>query len=78
VNDLAIRDLLDEIVSAVSPPLREKIMTRALDTLDARFRSASREVPQALRIATAERPRWWWFRVPNDISGELASDLLAT
>lgn len=76
VNNLATRDLLDEVVSAVNAPLRDRI-TEAVDPLDQRFRLVTREVSKPLRIATPERPRWWWFRVPNDVTGELADDLLA-
>jgi hypothetical protein len=77
VNDLATRDFLDEILSAAPKTLRERITNDELEALDARFRDASRELPTPLRIATPERPKWWWYRIPNDLSGELASDLVA-
>lgn len=77
VNNLGIRDILDELVSAAPPALRDRITREALDGLDSRLREATRDVTKPLRIATPERPRWWWFRVPRDVSGELASDLLA-
>jgi hypothetical protein len=77
VNDLATRDFLDELTSTALPSVREKLMRSGLDASDARFRAASRELTKPLRIGTPERPRWWWFRVPNDVSGELAKDLIA-
>jgi hypothetical protein len=75
VNDLATRDLLDELVLAAPPSLRDRINHQQLDALDSRFRNASRELATSLSIATPERPKWWWFRIPNDISGQLAMDL---
>lgn len=76
VNDLATRDMLDEVMSAAPPALRDRLARGALDRLDERFREATREVAKPLSIATPERPRWWWFRFPKDVSGELAGDLL--
>ncbi|MDQ2768346.1 MAG: hypothetical protein M3Y30_14485 [Gemmatimonadota bacterium] len=76
-NDLAIRDMLNAVVTVAPRALQNRIAREALDPLDQRFRDATREVSEPLRIAAPDRPLWWWFRVPNDVSGELASDLLA-
>lgn len=76
-NDLATRDMLDEVVSSAPPRIRDRILHEALDLIDAQFHQATRGVTEPLRIASPERPRWWWFRIPNDLSGELASDLLS-
>jgi hypothetical protein len=75
-NDLATRDMLDEVVGAAPPALRDRITRDVLDSLDQRFRQSTRELSKPLRIATPARPHWWWFRAPNDVSGELAVDLL--
>jgi hypothetical protein len=76
VNDLATRDMIDEVVAAAPPSLRDRLAD-VVDPLDGRFRAATRETPEPIQLATPERPRWWWYRVPNDLSGELAEDLLS-
>lgn len=76
-NDLALRDLLDELVSAMPPKIRDKINSQQLDSLDERFQQTTREMANPLPLAAPKRPRWWWFRMPNDLSGQLATDLLA-
>lgn len=77
VDDLAVRDLIGEVISAAPPMIRDKILKEGLDGLDQRFRVATRELPRPLRLATPERPGWWWLRAPNDVSGDFAKDLLA-
>jgi hypothetical protein len=76
VNDLAARDMLDEVASHSPPSLRDRLTSTVLDTLDDRFRAVSRESVQPLRLSAPERPRWWWYRVPYDLTGALAADLL--
>lgn len=78
VNDLGTRDFLDELISVAIPSARQKIVGAGVEEADIRFRTATREVAVPLRIATPERPRWWWFRVPIDMTGELSRDLTAT
>ncbi len=78
VNDLSARDLLYELVRAAPSGLREKLERGELATLDDRFRSATRELPAPIRLAGRDATAWWWRRAPHDLSGDLASDMLAS
>jgi len=74
-NHLDGRDLLDRIVSEVPPSLRDRLFREYLDPADSKFRSASRPLTRPVFGAPAN-PKWWWLRAPNDLTGELAADLL--
>lgn len=77
VDELATRDVLEQVVHAASPDLRKRLEREALASLDQRFRLATRELSAPLRFAPSESHEWWWRRAPLDLSGELAADLLA-
>ncbi len=76
-NDLSTRDLLEELLVAAREPLRTKLADEIIAPVDAQFRSATRVLTTPLRLGSPEQPHWWWFRAPNDLTGELAADLLA-
>lgn len=75
-NDLDGRDLLARVSRHAQPSLRDKLEL-VLAPLDSRLRAATRELAEPIRLATPADPSWWWWRVPNDLSGELAMDLLS-
>lgn len=74
-NDLATRDLLQEVLASASSAVRAKIMN-AIESIDARFRAATRVLSRPLTLADAVNPAWWWLRAPNDLSADLARDLI--
>jgi hypothetical protein len=74
-NHLGARDLLDRIVSEVPPSLRDRLFREYLDPADSRFRSSSRQLNRPV-FGSPVNPKWWWLRAPNDLTGELAADLL--
>ncbi len=76
VNDLSTRDSLEELLIAAREPLGPKLTHEIVTPLDERFRAATRALPRPLRLGGSDQARWWWFRVPNDLTGELAADLL--
>jgi hypothetical protein len=70
-NDLTVRDRLERVVQGASPGLQAKLHARLADD-DARFEQATED---SARPLAADRPGWWWRRVPRRRSGELAEDL---
>lgn len=77
INDLATRDLIEEVLASAAPLLQKRITVGYVDSVDTRFRHATRPVQRPLQLGHPVEPKWWWCRLPNDLSGELARDLLA-
>lgn len=74
LDDLATRDLLEQIVNAASPALRQKLAD-ALQPWDARFSQATHAVEDMLAQIAWNGERAWDRRVPNVLAGDLARDL---
>jgi len=72
-NDLGKRNLLAEVIAAVSPA-----SAHALEDLireaDAAYRAATREVEQPILPQPARTHRWWWFRIPRVPTDEMRDD----
>jgi hypothetical protein len=75
-DDLSTRDLLEDILNQVPAPLRKRLLAQ-IEAWDNRFRQATTESERPLRPRRAGAPRWWWFRIPKKIDGELGADLRA-
>lgn len=71
-NDLAVRDLLEEILR-VSPELLRRKLLMKIEGLDNRFVTATRPVTHPL--LGGESKNWWYYRVPKEPGAELAGDL---
>ena len=75
VNDLSVRDLLEEILERATQTLREDL-TELIQPWDERFYNATEEANRSvLPGVTQESPQHWWFRVPKKLGGELEEDL---
>lgn len=74
INDLSVRDLLEEILVQVPSSLREKL-AQQIRTWDERFYKATQETEKPL--VHADGLSSWWFRVPKLPGDELRSDLIA-
>lgn len=73
-NDLSVRDVLGRVAAT----LPEKLQERLLDTLrpyDEKYERATLLVAQPLAPGVSLDARWWWFRVPKRLQGELEADL---
>ncbi|WP_219464491.1 hypothetical protein [Nonomuraea rhizosphaerae] len=72
INDLTVRDGLEEYCGALSGMARTKLIS-ALDRLDQRFRAVTHEDGGAelarywQPLAEGSETRWWWTRKPNDL-----------
>lgn len=76
-NDLGTRDVIEEILLAIAPSVREKAVEGGLGAADQRFLAATRVANRSLTLGGGVGEAfWWWKRVPKDLSGELASDLV--
>jgi hypothetical protein len=73
-NDLGVRNLLENVISACPPPLRIRL-TAVLDVWDGRFLNATERLSRPLTQRRDENPGWWWFRVPLRLGFELQKDL---
>lgn len=60
MNDLAVRDRLEQIAPLLSPGLRRK-MNVTLAPLDERFRIATVSADKPL----GNKPYFWWKRIPR-------------
>jgi hypothetical protein len=76
VNELYIRDSLEDMVSMVSPSSQERLL-EAIRPWDRRFESATRAIPRALRPWRWEPRRWWWwwYPLPLDYGPDLEGPL---
>jgi hypothetical protein len=70
MNDLSVRDILEEIVLKAPYTLRCKLV-ELLRAWDERFYDMTREINKPL----AQKSLPWWSRVPKNLSDELGSDL---
>ncbi|WP_169949915.1 hypothetical protein [Microbispora sp. H11081] len=72
LNDLTVRDGLEEYCEVLSGKLRAKFR-RAVDRLDERYRAVTyedggAELGQYWRpLSERTETRWWWTRRPNDL-----------
>ena|ERR1043165_1163017 len=73
-NDLASRELLQEILLQAPPSLYGKLMN-VLQPLDDRFKEATRAIQRSLINKESKELGFWWFRIPKELSNELESDL---
>ena len=74
-KELALRDSLEELKSRLAGRLRDQI-EEVLGAADERFRFATKQTQQPL--LPADPPiRFWWFRLPNVLHGELLENVLA-
>lgn len=73
-NDLSVRDTLDRIIRELPESIGNKI-TELLQSLDARYNEATREVKKALAPGVKLDASSWWFRIPKKLCRELEDDL---
>ncbi|WP_329245257.1 hypothetical protein OG417_49325 [Actinoallomurus sp. NBC_01490] len=70
LNDLTVRDGIEEVLDAMPPGLRAKVRV-CLDELDRRYQAVTHddggaELAQYWRpLAEGEETRWWWTRRPD-------------
>ncbi len=76
LDDLATRDLLQQILDAAAPALRQKL-AEALQPWDARFNQATHAVEDMLVRIAWNGDSAWDRRVPNVLTGDLARELRA-
>jgi hypothetical protein len=74
-NDLGTRNLLQYLSRTVSSELSHRIET-ALKNADDRFTLATVEFPRGVVPRPADPDRWWYFRKPKIVDGELKEDFL--
>lgn len=74
-DDLNTRDLIREVIDGVMPSAREKLQ-QTIQPIDDRFRQSTRDLDRPLSLGGTAHDAWWWRRAPNDLSGELALDIL--
>lgn len=72
-NDLSVRELLQELIDALPAGSVRSWVTREVEATDARYREATREVQEP--IHGGRDAEWWYWRVPNVLTGELRDDL---
>lgn len=74
LDDLATRDLIQQVIDAISPALREKVGA-AVQPWDERFERATYAVDESAQRIAWNGDNSWDRRLPNQPTGELASDL---
>lgn len=74
LDDLATRDLLQQIMDTASLTLRQKLAS-ALQSWDVRFTQATHTVDDTQAQIAWNGDSAWDRRVPNVLTGDLASDL---
>lgn len=68
-NWLRGRDLLEDVMSVLSPASREILESR-IQPLDESLFRATREVASSIRPPSPWQPQpWWWYRVPTRLGG---------
>lgn len=73
-NDLSVRDLLEEVITAAPESVRRKIRD-VLAPWDRRFDEATLPTSRPLLPSVDQRPPgWWWFRLPRRRTDELAHE----
>lgn len=73
-NSLSIRNNLSRIEIELSQEGRV-IIRNIIDPLDSRFLDATIQISNPIRNDYATTTNWWWYRIPNVISGTLEEDL---
>lgn len=71
VNDLDVRDHIQEALDMVGPPGRQ-VLSAAVEPLDRRFEQATRPSGFAPWSTLWAPRRWWWRRAPVVLSAHLA------
>jgi hypothetical protein len=74
-NDLSVRDRLEDLISASSVTLADKLRAE-LTTIDQRFVETTEAAARPLSAAPGVLA-FWWKRVPKRRGGEFAEDLKA-
>jgi len=74
-NDLAIRDLLENLLKELPSSIGKKIESYLLP-VDQLFRSTTTKINKPL-LDDGTDQNWWWYQIPIDPLGDLRTDLLA-
>ena len=75
INDITVRDDIAETMQLLTEAGKSRL-AEWVDPIDERFLRATREVPLPVSYPSAEpRDRWWWYRIPERLGEDLASDL---
>jgi hypothetical protein len=74
MNDLSVRDLLEELMENVSEELRNKIM-ELVKASDEAFYNVTVDVPKPLLAKHCSAEAFWWKRIPKILKDELEDDL---
>lgn len=74
-NDLALRDSIEKLKSALPNRLRSEI-GQLLEPWDHRFQFATKPTRVPLLPGDASSGTWWW-RIPKVLHGEMLENLLA-
>jgi hypothetical protein len=75
INDITVRDDIAEMMQLLTETGKSRL-AEWVDPIDERFLRATREVPLPVSYPSAEpRDRWWWYRIPERLGEDLASDL---
>lgn len=75
INDLSIRDLLEEVIQSLSASGREQVAT-IVHEIDERFYRATKEVESSLITSLSSgHDGLWWKRIPALLKEELETDL---
>jgi hypothetical protein len=72
---LEMRDLLEEIGTAVPPRLQREIAS-VIEPLDNRFMQATVQSAEPVDSRLAEGSREWWFRIPSAAGSEFLRTLI--
>lgn len=73
--ELDVRDSLQELLSTLPSGGFRRSLTEDLSPLDERLRFATRSSTRGLAPGATAGDRFWWFRVPRRLVGELKADL---
>lgn len=74
-NDLAIRDILQELIQILSPD-GQVVLKQLIEPMDARFLQATRPVDRPLLPPLGDESLgFWWYRIPKEAGEDLLRDL---
>jgi hypothetical protein len=74
-NDVSVRDLLAEVIAALSPSSARAI-EESIAAADETYRRATTVSSKTLLPLPPGVHSWWWFRVPSRLTDELRQDLI--